>query len=114
MSKRRIKQWYEAFDGKVYVAFSGGKDSTVLLHLVRSIYPNVQGVFIDTGLEYPEIRDFVKSTSNIEWIKPKLTFKQVIDKDAYPVSEGHCLIIPSRHITKFDKLTELEINILSI
>lgn len=41
----RIREWYEYYDGKVYVAYSGGKDSIVLLHLVRSIYPEVEGVF---------------------------------------------------------------------
>ena len=44
------------------IGYSGGKDSTVLLHLVRSIYPDVPAVFVDTGLEYPEIREFVKSS----------------------------------------------------
>lgn len=84
-SLRRIKAWYDAYKGNVYVAFSGGKDSTVLLHLVRSIYPNVKGVFCDTGLEYPEIKEFVKSFPNIEIIKPKLSFKQVINKYGYPI-----------------------------
>lgn len=58
ISKRRIEDWYEEFDGDVYVSFSGGKDSRVLLHLVRSMYPDVPGVFADTGLEYPELREF--------------------------------------------------------
>lgn len=49
-TKLHIEQWYEAWKGKVYVAFSGGKDSTVLLHLVRSIYPSVPAVFIDNDL----------------------------------------------------------------
>ena len=31
LSKKKIREWYEAHDGEVYVAFSGGKDSTVLL-----------------------------------------------------------------------------------
>lgn len=47
-------------EDKVYVSFSGGKDSTVLLHLVQRLYPNVQIVFSNTGLEFPELVDFVK------------------------------------------------------
>lgn len=80
-----IDEFYHAMDGKVYVAFSGGKDSTVLLWLVRQIFPDVEAVFSDTGLEYPEIRDFVKTIDNVTWIKPDMTFKQVIEKYGYPV-----------------------------
>lgn len=38
MTKRRIAQWCDYWDGQVYVSFSGGKDSTVLLHLARQVY----------------------------------------------------------------------------
>ncbi len=85
MSKRRIQEFYDHFDGKVYVSFSGGKDSTVLLHLVRSLYPNVPAVFIDTGLEYPEVRQFVKSTENSITLRPEKTFKEVLEQYGYPV-----------------------------
>lgn len=84
-SKHLISCWYEAWDGGVYVAFSGGKDSTVLLHLVRSIFPEVVGVFCNTGLEYPEIVKFVKKTENIRWVKPKKRFGQVVREYGYPV-----------------------------
>lgn len=86
LTQDRIRQWVNEFrvDG-VYVAFSGGKDSTVLLHIVREMYGDViPGVFFDTGLEYPQIRDFVKSFVNIEWLKPKTNFKQVIQQYGYP------------------------------
>jgi len=78
LSQQRIREWYEHWEGKVYVAFSGGKDSTVLLDLVRKLYPEVPGVFADTGLEYPEIKEFVHSVDNIEWIRPRMSYRQVI------------------------------------
>ena len=85
LTKQRIREWVNEFgtDG-VYVSFSGGKDSTVLLHIVREMYPSITAVFFDTGLEYPEIREFVRTFDNVEWSKPKMTFRQVIEKYGYP------------------------------
>lgn len=84
-TQERIKEWYEHWDGQVYVSFSGGKDSTVLLHIAREIYPDIEAVFIDTGLEYPEIRDFVKTFNNVTLLRPKMNFKEVIEKYGYPI-----------------------------
>lgn len=84
-SKQRIKEWYEYWDGEVAVSFSGGKDSTVLLHLVRTMYPDVMGVFSDTGLEFPELRKFAMSERNITVVKPRLAFPNVIKKYGYPI-----------------------------
>ncbi len=84
-AERKIKEWYEHWEGKVYISFSGGKDSTVLLHLVRSMYPEVPAVFIDTGLEFPEIREFVETFEGVVWVKPKMPFNQVIRKYGYPI-----------------------------
>lgn len=85
LTKQRIREWVHRWgvDG-VYVSFSGGKDSTVLLHIVREMYPDVPGVFVDTGLEYPEIRSFVRTFPNIVWLKPKKNFRQVISDYGYP------------------------------
>lgn len=84
-TQQRIREWYYAWDGMVYVSFSGGKDSTVLLDLVRELYPEVPAVFVDTGLEYPEIKEFVKSKENVTILRPKMSFSEVIEKYGYPV-----------------------------
>ena len=85
MTQQRIRDWVNRYglDG-VSVSFSGGKDSTVLMTIAREMYPNIKGVFFDTGLEYPEIRAFVKTWDNIDWIRPKMTFRQTIEKYGYP------------------------------
>lgn len=85
VTQTRIIEWYQRNNGKVYVSFSGGKDSTVLLDLVRRIYPDVPAVFFDTGLEYPELREFVKTIGNVTWIKPEMNFRKVIETYGYPV-----------------------------
>ena len=84
-TQQRIREWYEAWGGNVAVSFSGGKDSTVLLKLVREIYPDVEAVFIDTGLEYPEIKSFVGATENVTSVRPSMSFNKVIEHYGFPV-----------------------------
>lgn len=85
-TRQRIREWVNEYgeDG-VYVSFSGGKDSTVLLHIVREMYPSVEAVFVNTGLEYPEIQQFVKSFDNVTILRPLMRFDEVIKKYGYPV-----------------------------
>lgn len=85
VTQTRIIEWYKKNNGKVYISFSGGKDSTVLLDLARRIYPNIPAVFSDTGLEFPELREFVKSIENVTIIRPEMSFRKVIEQYGYPV-----------------------------
>ena len=84
MTQVRIREWYEHFDGNVYVSFSGGKDSTVLAHLVHDLYPSVPLVFANTGLEYPEIQAFARKMG-AEIVTPKMKFSEVISNYGYPI-----------------------------
>lgn len=94
MTKRRIREWYEHYDGDVYVSFSGGKDSTVLKHIIDSMYNDVPALFVNTGLEYPEIQKFVKEVKDGKYpcfntdvviMRPEMRFDEVIKKYGYPV-----------------------------
>ena len=84
----------EINDGQVYLSLSGGKDSTVLKHIVDSMYSDVPSVFVNTGLEYPEIQQFVRDikagkydcfNSDVEILRPEMRFDEVIKKYGYPV-----------------------------
>lgn len=85
-TERRINEWVNEYgeDG-VYISFSGGKDSTVLLDIARRLYPNLKAMFVDTGLEYPEIRQFVKTFDNVDILRPQKRFDQVIQEYGYPI-----------------------------
>ena len=86
MTESRIREWVREYGTSgVYVSFSGGKDSTVLLHIVRNLYQDVEAVFVNTGLEYPEIQQFVKTFDNVTILRPKMRFDDVIKKYGYPV-----------------------------
>lgn len=96
MTQQRIRQWYDHWDGMVYVSFSGGKDSTVLKHIVDNTpgVHDVPALFVNTGLEYPEIQKFAKDVkagrwdcfnSNVEIVRPEMRFDDVLKHHGYPV-----------------------------
>ncbi len=94
MTQQRIRQWYEYWEGQVYVSLSGGKDSTVLKHIVDGMYDDVPAVFVNTGLEYPEIQAFVREIKagkydcfnpDVEVVRPEMRFDEVLKKYGYPV-----------------------------
>lgn len=90
MTQRRLRDWIDFYgeDG-VYLSWSGGKDSTVLRHIIMQDWPDVVSVFLNTGLEYPEIQRFVKAAKDrgepVEILYPEMRFDQVIKKYGYPI-----------------------------
>lgn len=106
VTQTRIMEWYIKHNNKCFVSFSGGKDSTVLADLVARVCTTLGGSltlwFSDTGLEYPELREHVKSFPKyleekygievklvIDYPKDKkgkrITFRNVILNEGYPI-----------------------------
>lgn len=85
VSQLRIMEWYMYYKGNVFIAFSGGIDSTVLLDLARRIYPHIEAVYVNTTMEYPEMIKFVKTFDDLTILRPKINYATVIQKYGYPV-----------------------------
>lgn len=89
MTERRIIDWYDYWDGNVYVSISGGKDSQVLAHLIdnltdRGFIGKVPKVFVNTGLEFDSVRLNGFDMAD-DVLRPKMSFVEVITKYGYPV-----------------------------
>ena len=81
-----------------YLSFSGGKDSTVIHRLLDMAIPSnrIPRLFIDTGIEYNAIREFVKSLADnderFKIIKPNVPIRKMLENDGYPFkSKEHSL-----------------------
>lgn len=104
LTYEKLDQWYTAWNGKCYVSFSGGKDSTVLAYLAacylssfRTPLWELNLVFVNTGLEYPEIQKFVNEytdwlrkkfprvTINLTRLRPKMNIRQEVRKYGYSI-----------------------------
>lgn len=74
-SMKRVYQWNDYWNGNIYISFSGGLDSTVLAYIVCQAYRHyglkgkIPLVFSDTGVEFPETRQFVHQYT--DWLKEK-------------------------------------------
>lgn len=65
--------------GAVGLAFSGGKDSTVLWHLARTYFPEKEYhvIFGNTTVEFPESLAFARQMGK-EWADEKVQFHEVL------------------------------------
>ena len=112
LTRNRIRDWVREYgeDG-CYISFSGGKDSTVLLDIVRNVcgYKRIPAVFVDVPTQFPELREFVKTFDNVEIIKPKISFVEVCEKYGFPLISkevSECVEGARKYLTRL--IQELE------
>lgn len=111
LTLNRLKEWHIKYEGNVYLAFSGGKDSTVLKHIIDTYYPDIPSVFCNTGLEYPEVKRFAMLQKNVTVITPKMKFKDVLQNYGYPViSKEQSQYIYDVQNSNSEKLKKLRID----
>lgn len=98
----KIRQVNESLDleNNAYLSFSGGKDSTVLHYLLDIALPGnkIPRVYINTGIEYKDIRLFVeklaKTDDRIIIINSGVNIKRMLEEEGYPFkSKEHSLKI---------------------
>ena len=102
----RIIEWVEHWRSKgedVYKSWSGGKDSTVLKHIIDTFLPHydIPDVFVDTGLEYPELRAFVMKNPDVIVLRPEKPFWQVVRDYGYPIiskETSECIQNARKHL----------------
>lgn len=88
MTQQRIMQWVARYGEEgVYISFSGGKDSTVLLDIVRNVcgYKKIPAVFVNVPTQYPELKTFAETFENVEIIAPRISFVQVCEQYGFPL-----------------------------
>ena len=59
----QIGEYCARYDG-IWVAWSGGKDSTAVVDLARRVDPAVPVVFYDCGLDFPETRTYIRDLTD--------------------------------------------------
>lgn len=115
-TKARLKEFVEYFGlNNVYISYSGGKDSEVLLDIARQLYPNIKAVFVNTGQEFPETIKQVlfrkKQGYNIDIITPKMRYKDIVEKYGYPcISKEQAQYLEEAKNTKSEKLRNIRLN----
>lgn len=86
---RSINKLYD-LEKNAYLSFSGGKDSTVLNYLLDLALPGnkIPRVFINTGIEYHYVVDFVKELAKqddrIKIVNSNINIKKMLEIEGYP------------------------------
>lgn len=109
----RIEDLWHETGGHCYVSFSGGKDSTVLLALIKlceDVYTlpigGIPAVFSNTGIELTVTYNFVKWVkdnyySNVQIIRPSVSFDWVLKTKGKPLKSK----LKSEYIGRYQRGT---------
>jgi len=85
LAQNIIIEEYMRTNGNIFISFSGGKDSTVLMHIAKRLFPDLKVVFSDTTNEMSEIKKYIKQFPDVITVKPRMPFKKVVKVHGFPL-----------------------------
>lgn len=106
----RKEQWsidflrtIEANTIDLHLAYSGGKDSDILLHLARKAKIQFKAVYVNTTIDPPGTLTHVKKQGNVTIIYPPATFYQLVERRGLPSTFQRfcCSRIKERFIAQY-------------
>ncbi|MDR3266276.1 MAG: phosphoadenosine phosphosulfate reductase family protein [Tannerella sp.] len=99
-------------NGNAYISYSGGKDSGVMLDIIRRfVDKTISAVFCNTGNEYPEVVKFVRQTDSVTVIRPEIHIRQLIEKYGFPlISKEQSQYIRQAKHTNSEKLRNIRLH----
>jgi 3'-phosphoadenosine 5'-phosphosulfate sulfotransferase (PAPS reductase)/FAD synthetase len=106
-----VSSFMGRMNGKLYVSVSGGKDSGVMLDIIRRfIDKTVPAVFCNTGNEYTEVIKFVRQMDNLITVRSDMQIKQIIEKYGFPlISKEQSQYIRQAKHTNSEKLRNIRL-----
>ena len=112
LAETRIREWYDNWNGQVYLSYSGGLDSTALLHMIRkTVGKEVPAVFSNTGLEFPEIVRFARKPTESSW-KFIRRGKMVVEPHSNGLSKLMDFLLPQKKMLQKLENSDTEIFVI--
>jgi phosphoadenosine phosphosulfate reductase len=84
-----VKRAIRRHGDKLALAWSGGRCSTVMLHIARLVNPEIRVMFVNTGVEFPATVRYVQRMKtewnlNLTVVRPEKTFWEIVDEHGFP------------------------------
>lgn len=110
ISAKKIIKDYLDICPNTYLSWSTGKDSTVVLHLLRSIDSSIPVIHFDLGVELPNTDAYKQNFENITTYKSKKTVLDLYEEFGFECSESR----KSKMIEEFTKNNKFDGNIMGL
>ena len=114
-AEKILRSAHQIFGENLVIAFSGGKDSLVTLHLaLHTISPNISVLFSSTTVEFPDTIEYVRNLAkqwnlNLHIVKPEKSFFSAVKERGWASHEDRWCCRPYKEKPAFQFITKKKI-----